>query len=336
MMMSKTKRTTLKRVLWAFIPAVLVLGLGAVLVDGYLIYRLAHPPRAKVYGTPYDYQVILQKPIWFEEKWKNSDGTQTKGWLLTRGQTGPAIVLSHGYGANKSELLTLSFDLWKAGYHVLVYDLRGHGESPVDWSGLGTYEKDDLLSAIEFLKSQKNAGGEELLDGRIGLYGVDLGGYVSLAAAGRNPAIKAIAVDSVCPDVRTYLNFRLKRFIGGGTDWASQLIDSSLTNRITGLVMRGYLMKKEEPTSAADVVRTPAGRKLLFITGKDSGPLAATTRELYAKTADQKLLIEVERTRLSRLYDQFSTDYDDRVVSFFREAIPAVGDDVQPTVRASR
>lgn len=335
-MMSKSKRTTLKRVLWAFIPAVLVLGLGAVLVDGYLIYRLAHPPRTKDYGTPYDYQVILQKPMWFEEKWRNSDGTQTLGWLLTRGETGPAIVLSHAYGANKSELLTLSFELWKAGYHVLVYDLRGHGQSPVDWCGLGTYEKDDLLSAIEFVKSQKTAAGQDLLDGRIGLYGVDLGGYVSLAAAAQNPAIKAIAVDSVCPDVPTYLKYRLKNYIGGGTDWANQLIDSSLANRITDLVMRGYLMKKEELTSAFDVVKAPMGRKLLFITGKDSGPLGATTRDLYARATDQKLLIEVERTRLSRLYDQHSTDYDDRVVSFFREAIPAVGEKVQTAVRASR
>jgi pimeloyl-ACP methyl ester carboxylesterase len=233
-------------------------------------------------------------------------------------------------------LLTVSFELWKAGYHVLVYDLRGHGESPVDWCGLGTYEKDDLISALEFLKSQKDPSGQDLLDGRVGLYGVDLGGYVSLAAAGQNPMVKAIAVDSVCPDVPAYLNHRLKHYIGGGTEWANQLIDSSLSNRITDLVMRGYLMKKEQLTSAVEVVKAPAGRKLLFITGKDSGPLAPLTRDLYAKTADQKLLVEVDRTRLSRLYDKHSTDYDDRIVAFFREAIPTAPEKAQSTARASR
>src|SRR5215467_7214227 len=122
-------------------------------------------------------------PMWFEEKWKNADSTQTFGWFLSQGKPAPAIILSHGYGSNRSELITLAFELWKSGFHVLMYDLRGHGESPVKWSGLGTYEKDDLLSAIKFMKNRKNETGQDLLDGRVGLYGVDLGGYLSLVVS---------------------------------------------------------------------------------------------------------------------------------------------------------
>jgi hypothetical protein len=76
----------LKRVLWVFIPAVLVFVVGVAALDFYFIHRLTHPPRTELYGSPRDFQLILQKPMWFEEKWKNSDSTQTVGWLLSRGR----------------------------------------------------------------------------------------------------------------------------------------------------------------------------------------------------------------------------------------------------------
>jgi hypothetical protein len=113
----------------------------------------------------------------------------------------------------------------------------------------------------------------------------------------------------------------MKTYIGGGGDWANRLIDSEVTNRVTDLVVRGYL-KKESGGSAIEAVRKATGKRLLFITGKDAGMLQGTTRELYSKAADQKLLIELDKTRISRLYDQESSDYDKKVVDFFAEAIP--------------
>src|SRR5215510_76100 len=106
--------------------------------------------------------MILQKPMWYDEKWRNSDGTQSVGWLLLQEKVAPTVILSHGYGSNRSDQLTLGFELWKSGYHVLLYDLRGHGESPVKWSGLGTYEKEDLISAIGFTQGLKGDSGEPI------------------------------------------------------------------------------------------------------------------------------------------------------------------------------
>jgi pimeloyl-ACP methyl ester carboxylesterase len=328
----KKKRVLLKRLMWALLPAVLVLGLGVILLDGYLIYSLAHPARTKLYGSPRDFQVILQKPMWSDEKWKNSDGTQSVGWFLNRGRPAPAVILSHGYGSNRSELLTLSFELWKAGYHVLLYDLRGHGESPVNWSGLGTYEKDDLLYAINFLKGMRNEAGQDLLDGRIGLYGVELGGYISLVAASENPMVKAVAVDSVCPDVAHFINYRLKLH-SGENGWLSHLMDANWVSEITKLVMQVYLLRREDSAPAWERVSVARGRRLLFIIGKDSGALEGTTVALYNKAVDQKQLAEVEQTRINRLYGKTSADYDARVVEFFREAMPIESPEA---MRASR
>ena len=325
MAISKKWRVTLKRIFWVFVPAVIVLVVGVIVWNFYLMYRLTHPQRTQLYGSPRDFQVILNKPMWFDEKWKNLDSTESVGWFLSRGVPGPAIILSHGYGANRSDLLTLSFELWKSGYHVLVYDLRGHGESPVKWSGLGTYEKDDILSAIKFLKGQKTERGEELIDGRVGLYGVDLGGYASIVASSEDPSVKAVAVDSAYPDVRHFLRHRLNVIVGSDSALAKNLVDSSLANKMTGLAMQLYLMRSADSAPATQSVSAGPSRRFMFITSKDSETHDQMTRELFNATKDPKELVEVAHSRVSRLYDKESADYDARVVTFFHQAMPLAG-----------
>jgi pimeloyl-ACP methyl ester carboxylesterase len=321
MIFSKKHRAMLKRVFWVFIPAALVLVVGVGALAFFMIHRLAHPPVTQLYGTPRDFQIILQRPMWYDEKWKNSDSTQSVGWFLSRDKAAPAIILSHGYGANRSDLLTLAFELWKSGFHVLVYDLRGHGESPVKWSGLGTYEKDDLLSAIKFLKERKNESGQLLLDGRVGLYGVDVGGYISLVASAQDPLVKAVAVDSVYPDVSHFINTRLKTIVGSN-GIGNSLVDSPWTGRLSELAMQLYLLRREDTAPAVESVSAGAGRRFLFITAKDTGKYDEMTRELFDQTKGQKELVEVEHSHMDRLYENAASAYDDRVVAFFQQAIP--------------
>jgi pimeloyl-ACP methyl ester carboxylesterase len=321
-MSAKNLRTALKRILWVFIPAAVVLVVGVGSLDFYFVHRLTHPQRQELQASPRDFQIILQQPMWFEDKWRNADSTEATAWFLSQGKPAPAIILSHGYGSNRSELITLGFELWKAGYHVLMYDLRGHGESPVKWSGLGTYEKDDLLAAIKFAKNRKNDSGQDLLDGRIGLYGVDLGGYISLVASAQSQAVKAVAVDSVYPDVAAFTAHELRAVFGKDSQLANSLIDSKLTSELTGLGMQLYLLRREEGSPGLESVSTQTGRRFLFITARGTGSYDQLTRELYARTKDQKELYEVDRSHMERLYDKELSDYDAKVVQFFTEAIP--------------
>jgi pimeloyl-ACP methyl ester carboxylesterase len=326
MVISRKQRLIAKRVFWVFIPAVLVFVAGFVILNFYFIHRLTHPPRTELYGTPRDFQVILQKPMWFDEKWKNSDSTEAVGWLLSRGTTAPAIVLSHSYGGNRSELLTLSFELWKAGYHVLVYDLRGHGESPVKWSGLGAYEVDDLLSAIRFLKNRKTEAGQQILDGRVGLYGVGLGGYVSLVASKQDPNIKSVAVDSPYTDVAQFINHRLKIMIGNDSSIANNFVDSSWTKGSMELATQLYLLRRQDMAPATEAVSTGSERRFMFLTRPGAGVYESMSRDLHMVAKEPKQFLEVEHSRLERLYDKASADYDSRIVEFFKQSIPIASD----------
>ncbi|MEW6129784.1 MAG: alpha/beta hydrolase [Acidobacteriota bacterium] len=321
-MATLNKKLIFKRVLWVFIPAVLVLFVGVFGLSFYLIHHLAHPPKNELTGSPRDFQIILQKPVWSDEKWKNADGTQAMGWLLNQNRVAPAVILTHGYSSNRSDLLTLSVELYKAGYHVLLYDMRGHGESPVNKSGFGMYEKDDLISAIKFLKGLTSKSGEELNDGRIGLYGVDLGGYATLAASDEDPAIKAVAVDSPFPSVEQFINYRLKYVIGGNNSMVKGLADYSLTKEVLGLTSQAYFMTKDDKSDVIESVRLSSNRRFLFIHGKTGSPTDLLTKEIFDETKGQKEIIEVEKTRQERLYTTESAAYDERVVKFFQAAIP--------------
>src|SRR5260370_41643082 len=147
-MIPKNARVMLKRVLWVFIPAVLVFAVGVAALDFYFIHRLTHPARTELYGSPKDFQMILQKPMWFEEKWKNSDSTQSVGWLLSRGKPAPAIILSHGYGSEHFGLPTAAFGLAKASVHAFAYQLRAPRVRPAPPSAAGTSEETRLLSPL--------------------------------------------------------------------------------------------------------------------------------------------------------------------------------------------
>jgi pimeloyl-ACP methyl ester carboxylesterase len=334
MNISKNQRVIFKRVLWAFIPPILLFVVGVVLLEGYVVYRLTQPARSPLYASPRDFQVILQKPSWTDEKWRNSDNTQSVGWFLTQTKPSPTIIISHGYGENRSEFLTLCFELWKAGYNVLLYDLRGHGESPVNWSGLGMYEKEDLLSAINYVRTLKDPSGALIGDGRIGLYGVEIGGYSSILAASQSPLVKAVALDSVYPDIPTYIKYRLKAGAGNDNPWA-RLIDYPATGQLTSLALQVYLTRRDDSETAEDALRSSFGRRFLFIVGPDSGPLGNMTKALYQRANTQKELAEVNKTRLGRLYEKDSADYDARVVSFFQEALPATPGPLTPGAPAA-
>ncbi len=86
--------------------------------------------------------------------------------------SGPAILLSHGYGAT-SQMWAGQLELLSADYRLIVWDMRGHGQtdSPEDLSCYSEAETVADMAAI--------LDAEGVDDAVIG--GLSLGGYMSLA-----------------------------------------------------------------------------------------------------------------------------------------------------------
>lgn len=189
-----------RRVLKTFLPVVLVILVAILAVGTWLVYGITRPPRAAYRMTPQTFSRVTGPLIKAEDvKWKNHDGTEARGWLINGVDGAPAVILLHGYGADRSWLLNLAYKLNETtSFTVLWPDLRGHGENPpVNWTSFGKLEGDDVTAAIEYLHTLRSAAGKPQIGSRIGIYGIGLGAYAALDAATRNQQVRALALDSV-------------------------------------------------------------------------------------------------------------------------------------------
>jgi uncharacterized protein len=117
------------------------------------------------------------------------DGFSLSGWYIPS-RNGAAVILLHGYGANRLEMLDRAVDLAKAGFGVLLYDLRGHGESGGQMRAMGWPDAGDVAAALDFLDRQSGVDRH-----RVGGMGFSIGGQILLRAAAEDSRLRALFVD---------------------------------------------------------------------------------------------------------------------------------------------
>lgn len=90
------------------------------------------------------------------------------------------VVLLHGYGDSKIGALAWAPVWQRLGFHVLLIDLRGHGESDAAWCSGGVHESADVVWVAEQLRELHPTTAQKIV-----LAGISFGGLVALAAAAR-------------------------------------------------------------------------------------------------------------------------------------------------------
>jgi pimeloyl-ACP methyl ester carboxylesterase len=122
-----------------------------------------------------------------------ADGVKLAGWLAAR-PGAPALVLLHGYPAEKADLLPLAAAL-APRFTVLLLDQRYFGASGGRATTIGFRERGDLRRAIDLLAAR---GFRE-----VGVFGLSLGGAVALLAAAEDSRIRAVAAYAPFADLRS-------------------------------------------------------------------------------------------------------------------------------------
>ena len=172
---------------------------------GYVSYSMASGvtklDRSPLDGHPTEYGLPYEN-VAFSPRGDKWDDIVLRGWIIEQerlaGQGDElTVILVHGLNRNRTgdDALALARRLFDRGFNVLLFDMRGHGESDGDRLSAGYFEKWDVLGAYDFLV-QRGAS-----PGGIGLLGWSLGGATALLSAAEEPAIKAVVADSSFADV---------------------------------------------------------------------------------------------------------------------------------------
>ncbi|MBI2558902.1 alpha/beta hydrolase [Candidatus Woesearchaeota archaeon] len=146
-----------------------------------------HPPKIITNLEPSDLGLEYE-----EVTFKSMDDIKLSGWFIPNNKTKSAVIVMHGYPADKANLLGIAEFLAK-DFNVFLFDFRSFGRSEGRFTTAGYLEKNDLLGAIEYLEKEKNLT-------KIGLYGFSLGGAVALITQHKN--VKVIVSDSAYAELR--------------------------------------------------------------------------------------------------------------------------------------
>lgn len=158
------------------------------------------PGKSPVFETPDKYGLSYE-----DITIKTEDDVTISGWLV-KGGTNKVIIQSHfgvqcsrcgftqeGKGMMKNALWTSDIHfldqakyLVDAGYSVLMYDMRNHGNSEqTGWVSWGKDERKDVVAAIKYITEH-----EDYKNADIGLLSICMGQGASTFAFGLEPEMK--------------------------------------------------------------------------------------------------------------------------------------------------
>ena len=314
------RRRTGRRILRAFLPVLFLLALVMVAVTCWIVYGATRPPRQPYLVTPEKFTQLSGPGLKAtEETWANRDGTRARGWLLRGGEGAPAVILLHRYGADRSWLLNLGVKLNETtNFTILWPDLRGHGQNPpVGWTSFGTHEADDVLAALDYLRSLKTSQNRALVGSAVGVYGVELGAYTGLEAATRAQEVRALALDSVPGAPNDILYNAVHERTGMDNGFVRWLARSGMNFYFMG----GY---NNAPSCAA--AASLSGRQVLLLASKDTPQLQNSTVALarcFPTGASVELQSElpVSGYNLRLATGEQAEVYDRRVIDFLDRAL---------------
>lgn len=105
----------------------------------------------------------------------------------------PAVLLVHDHGEDARQMLPAAGTLHELGYHVLVLDTRGAGQSEPTARTFGQREALDVAAAIEYLRTRSTVDPQRIAGwglgyGGLAVTGADVASPLQLAVMERPPS----------------------------------------------------------------------------------------------------------------------------------------------------
>jgi pimeloyl-ACP methyl ester carboxylesterase len=237
----------------------------------------------------------------------------------------PVVVFCHEFGADRRSAGLYASGFLQAGFAVLAFDFRGHGDSrntgdyvPRQWAT--DRELTDLETAVAYVRSRDDLDGSQVV-----LFGVSRGGVTATVFAAHDPSVRAVIVDGMFSTKRTLLEY-MHRWVSIFADvrvvysrlpeWVFRMYEK-LTLLVSELRLGVHFLGLEEAVRAR---RCP----LLMIHGEaDSYIDVDHARWLYEQAAPPKELWIVPEARHNQAVTVAGNLYQQRILEFLSPVLPA-------------
>jgi fermentation-respiration switch protein FrsA (DUF1100 family) len=274
-------------------------------VSGYMGYSMTRQERVPLVRSPGDVGIAYEDVVFTD-----IDGELIlKGWFLAGNLNERVIIMVHGNGANRDDptigTLDIAAELVNHAYNVLMFDLRGCGESGGDMVSGGYHEKKDILGAVEYVRKRGFHN--------IGVIGFSLGAVSSLLAAAETEDIDAVVADSSYAD----LGDIMKPEFSNRTH-APQIFLQPILFMIK--IMFGVDFNAIRPIDCVPEI-TP--RPVFFIHGEEDDTIPVEHAGRLYQAAENPLneLWIVPGTNHVRAYITHPDEYISRITAFFDAAL---------------
>jgi len=184
------------------------------------------------------------------------DGTQLVSDHYFPADAGPAptLLMRQPYGRDIASTVVYAHPIWFAshGYHVVIQDVRGRGDSEGDFYPF-RHEAEDGYDAVQWAASLPES------DGQVAMYGFSYQGLTQLlAAALQPPALVAIAPAMTASDLYHGWFYHGGLFrLASGVGWATQMLRGDAVRR--GLVSQSEKLERAWTSLASSYSQAPYG-----------------------------------------------------------------------------
>lgn len=283
------------------------------------IMRTTKPPLAR---NPLDFERLTGEPVTFPAY----DGLPLSGMILRADAAVPRrglVVFAHEFCSDMYSCARYCGPLQAAGYDVLTFDFRGHGQSPcepdyVPRQWVTDRDIHDMRGAVAFIQNWLEERGYPM---EIGIFGISRGACAAIMVAAENARVRAIVADGAF-STDTTIEYFMKR-------WAYIFARVRLVYENHPPVFWRFLrwsmmhfarreFKCRFPSVRKAIQRMPP-RPILFVHGeKDSYlPVEHASQRLYALAGQPKYLWVAPGARHNQAVVRHNEFYAWLTTSFF-------------------
>lgn len=264
---------------------------------------LMAPVRRQIPPPPADLQCQ-------EIRFESATGLQLRGWVSDLPAAKVTVLHLHGLqGSRQSGVARMRF-LRRAGYAVMCFDFRSHGESEGDQITFGYLEAYDVRAAVAYARARWPRR-------KLVVLAESLGAAACVLGPSRDQPLEvdAMILEMLYPQIEDAVGNRVSKYLGS--------IPSAI---ISPLLLVQFPLRLDietadlQPIEGIKNLRAP-----VFVMGGGDDRLTppAETEKLYAAAPQPKRLWIVPEAPHRDLYSSSGQAYEAKVLDFLGEFAPA-------------